>query len=138
MNRAEMRSVGFRLLALLAALLVLLPGGAAARTQYLCHATGRVLASCCCKSSARVSPPETRIRAKGCCDLVSSAERAAMPRSCSEATRLPAPAFLASTAPFIPVMRDAPSSEDESPRPRTRAPPALGPPLFLAHCAFLI
>lgn len=135
-----MRSLRNPLVTLLAALLMLLPGGASARTQYFCHVMGRVMPSCCCETEQQASDSssERQVRPEGCCELISSAGRAAMPRAVSKATRLAGAAFVAVVPEPVRVTPSVPKSADARTVPRTRAPPALGPPLFLAHCAFLI
>ena len=135
-----MRSFRTHLLTLLAALLVLLSGGASARTQDFCHVMGRVMPSCCCETDEHVSDSgsEVQIRSEGCCELISSPGHAAMPSTRNEAAKLSAAPFLAIVTESAPVTPDVPPSECETRSPQTRAPPGIGPPLFLAHCAFLI
>ena len=135
-----MHSLRNPLVTLLAALLVLLPGGASARTQYLCHVMGRVMPSCCCETEQQASDssPDPQLRSEGCCEFISSPGHAAMPRTCEKATKLPGAAFVAVVPEPLRVTPSAPQSPRATTVPQTRAPPALGPPLFLAHCALLI
>lgn len=138
-----MRAFRVKLFALLAALLVLLPGGASAHAQYYCQMTGQVVAACCCgaersaRASARskesTSLPECRVA--DCCQRVSSASLAASPGAQQAFQHL-------ATAP-LSLMVPAGFRLDAQGAPRgacaeaTQAPLAIGPPLFVQHCALL-
>jgi len=122
---------------LLAALLMLLPSGASARTLYYCQMMGRAVASCCCETKTAAQAPRTaqQFRIADCCQRISPADRGASLRTL-EAAGSVAPAALLATVPasfsLVP-QRDVASLCAES----TQAPLAIGPPLFVAHCAFL-
>ena len=133
-----MRAVRLQLIALLAAVAVLLSSGVSARTQYLCHMSGLLVADCCC---AEVAPShrahhEQRARAADCCERIVTAAR-----SGATGTRdaLKTVAFTALAAALPRPDIPAPTAELVACAARpARARPALGPPLFVAHCAFLI
>ncbi len=79
-----MRVAGAKLFALLAVLLLLLPGGVSAHAQYYCQMTGQVVAACCCgvEISARASRSTTtraECRVADCCQRISSSSLAASP-----------------------------------------------------------
>jgi hypothetical protein len=131
-----MRAIPARILALLAALVLLLPGGASARTQYYCQMMGRVVASCCCETEAVSQAPRTpqQLRSADCCQRISAS------RSASLGTRevvpsVPTQALLA-TLP-APLRPKAQTEARGTCAEVTQAPLAIGPPLFVAHCALL-
>jgi hypothetical protein len=135
-----MHALRARLPVLLAVLLVALPAGAAGRHQYFCEMMGRLLDTCCCaaaKASATSKPnagPE--FRAKDCCERIESATRDAIPALRDGALRIESP-VVGTLAPIAFVV-PAPSFELLSiNRVRARAPPALGPPIFLKNCSLL-
>src|SRR5450432_486074 len=74
-----MRAVRARVFALLAALLMLLPSGASARTHYYCQMMGRVVASCCCDTGAVSQAPGApqQLQVEDCCQRISAASRSA-------------------------------------------------------------
>ena len=74
-----MRVVRARILALFAALVMLLPGGAFARTQYYCSMMGRVVASCCCQAEAVTQAPSAaqELQVGDCCQRLSATSRSA-------------------------------------------------------------
>ncbi|MEO8901774.1 MAG: hypothetical protein ABI488_08115 [Polyangiaceae bacterium] len=134
-----MRTVRLRIIALLAAVLVLMSGAASARTQYLCHMTGRVVGACCCASagSPRAATQLTaRLRAADCCERVVTAGRAAVTGTRDLLNRVSAASLFAVLPAYVLVQ---PAARVIGLAPRSsRAPPRLGPPLFVAHCALLI
>jgi len=122
---------------LLAALVVLLPSGAASRAQYLCRMTGRILADASCDSGAKARPTAAvaELRAENCCQrILSSSKSAAL--GTREAIQ---PVLLATVLPTLaPPLRGAgPACADSVCSESTQAPLAIGPPLFVVHCAFL-
>ena len=133
-----MRAVRLQLIALLAAVAVLLSSGVSARTQYLCHMSGLLVGDCCCAEEGPAHPTyhEQRARAADCCERMVTAAR-----SGATGTRdvLKTVAFTALTAvlPRPDIPRPPAELVALAARP-ARARRALGPPLFVAHCAFLI
>jgi hypothetical protein len=132
-----MRAVRARIFALLAALVLLLPGGASARTLHYCQMLGRVVASCCCETASASQAPGAaqELEAADCCQRISSSTRSAS-LGTREGFRGVTAAALpsASSVQFAPSpRRDTASSCTEV----TQAPLAIGPPLFVAHCALL-
>jgi hypothetical protein len=117
---------------------MLLPSGASARTQYYCRMMGRVVGSTSCDSKAapQAASPVQQIEEADCCQRLSSASRSAS-LGTREAVRGVAAAVLLSTKPQpfgVGLQHDDTGSFcSES----TQAPLAIGPPLFIAHCAFL-
>jgi hypothetical protein len=127
-----------RFLALLAALLVVLPAGALP-AQYYCRWMGEVMTSCCCRghdgeARAQGEQPDT-LRGAACCELVDSSSDAA------PGTReAPAQVAAAAVVGRLPielevVVRGWLVSATPA---QARAPPGVGPPLFLSHCSLLI
>ena len=132
-----MRTVRARIFALLAALVMLLPGGASAHGRYYCRMMGRVVASCCCGPDARAPTPKhaQEIQEADCCHRISSTTRSAS-LGTRQAVREIAAAALSPAVrePFdVQPGTDTGNSCAES----TQAPLAIGPPLFVVHCAFL-
>src|SRR5262249_2902340 len=127
-----------RIVALLVGLATVLPGSAFVRSHYFCRMMDRVMASPCCKheAEARRVSREDQARAPDCCLRIQASVRDVAPPTRSTDAAVPAAALLATIVEPVyapPVGRDvAPSGA------RARAPPPLGPPLFLAHCSLLI
>lgn len=125
-------------MALLAAVAVLFSSGASGRTQYLCHLTGRVLTDCCCAAEAPQRAPRVQqLRATDCCDRLVTAARSGATGIRDAVSRVPGAALVA-VLPWQPPPPPLPSEQVALVFHATRAPPAVGPPLFVAHCAFLI
>ena len=132
-----MRRVRAQIFALLAALLLLLPGGVSAYAQYYCPMLGQVVESCCCKSqvAAQAARPSQRLEVADCCQRLSSASHAA-PFGTHDALQGVATAALLFT--LAAPQRVTPSLGARSAcTESTQAPLAIGPPLFVAHCALL-
>jgi hypothetical protein len=132
-----MRVVRARIFALLAAVILLLPSGVSARSQYYCRMMGGIVASCCCGADARTQPQKhaQELESADCCQRLSPATKNA-----SLGTRLATHGIAAAAA--LPAVRecfrtyqgeDTGTSCTES----TQAPLAIGPPLFVVHCALL-
>ena len=137
-NSAAMRRVALHLITLLALLAILVSGGAAAGTQYLCHMTGRVVATCCCASEG---PPHAaraaqQVRAADCCERIAAAAPASASDSHDVSSSLPGAPLAAILPPYgyAPLAAQITGVGARS----ARAPPAAGPPLFVVHCALLI
>jgi hypothetical protein len=131
------RSLVLRTIAWLAAAIVLLSDEAAPKTQYFCHMMGRVVASCCCAGEDGASKVECRAeaRAPDCCERIESRKGHALPAAPEKATSGLSPVALSVLPECVPPPpRRAPVARLRE----ARAPPAVGPPLFLAHCAILI
>ena len=131
-----------RLLALLTALAIALPVGAAGRDLYFCHVMGRTLSSCCCPGATssslhvRTATVDAKIEKSNCCTVVEHEVTPTIPGIRDEATRVHAPLAAISVAlfeaipgPNLRALLDAPV--------RARAPPGSGPPLYLKNCALL-
>jgi hypothetical protein len=131
----RMRRAFARLLLVLAALL-LLPGGAWARAQYLCHMSGRVQSSCCCKASAKAVAPSERasVRAADCCERLTPAV-GAVATSARVADSV-APPALAARVPLPLVLAPRAQAPASSAR-QSRGPPGPTRALFAVHCAYL-
>ena len=135
-----MHSLRARIPILLVALLLALPAGAAGRHQYFCRMMGRLLDACCCASAqsdaiAKRSPgPEAK--AKDCCERIESAGREAIPALRDGALRIESPvvATLPALLAIVPAPVFSPAGIHHV---QARAPPALGPPIFLKNCSFL-
>ncbi|HEY8946871.1 MAG TPA: hypothetical protein VIM73_21660 [Polyangiaceae bacterium] len=126
-----------RLLIVAAAVLVALPLGAFPRTRHLCRWMGEITKSCCCVSQDDRARPEAieAFRDPDCCKLITSSNDG------TPATRDAAPPLVAAltTVGALPrIELAAPSESLVRAPPQARGQPAVGPPLFLAHCALLI
>jgi hypothetical protein len=130
-----------RILAFVAAVLVALPSVAAPRAQYFCHMSGRVVdSSCCAPGSHEVSAPASTSEAQvlsNCCERLTPVKHSVPGKTSDTVHRLP-------TSDWVAVLCETPTSSI-APRelvtdaaPSARAPPELGPPLFIANCALLI
>jgi len=133
-----MRQIGVRLQLLLAALIVLLATAAADHSHYFCKMMGRAVAECCCATSHQLQRSRSAsARAPDCCELLTASKQsvatshsAALPDVPVAAWVAILPAFAFSEPHFrlVPLLR----------APTRAAPPAIGPPLFISHCAMLI
>ena len=133
----SMRWFGARLQLLLVALVVLLGVAASDRSHYFCKMLGRAVEECCCPGAHDANQNDgATARAPDCCELMAGSKQ-------------PVAAYHHATAPSLsatPVAVTLASFEYsepsfrlvETPRTLARAPPAIGPPLFLSHCALLI
>lgn len=133
-----MRPLRLRLFALLATVALLLPGGALAKSAYFCRLMDRVGPTCCCEEARteharHATGPE--LRGTGCCERLTVPDRATAANPNDTGLDVGATPLSA----LIPVpLHDVSSARVGAvPPPQARAPPAVGPPLFLAHCAFL-
>jgi hypothetical protein len=115
---------------------MLLPSGASARTQYYCRMMGRVVASSACdeEAASKAASPARELQPADCCQRLSSASRSAS-LGTLEALNDVAPAVsVAAAQPFVVgLLRHSDGFCAES----TQAPLAIGPPLFIVHCALL-
>jgi hypothetical protein len=116
---------------------MLLPSGASARTQYYCRMMGRIVGSASCDNDAasQAASPVQQIQEADCCQRLSSSSRSAS-LGTREAVRGVTAAALLTTSPQpfgVGLQPETGSFCAES----TQAPLAIGPPLFLVHCAFL-
>jgi len=132
-----MRVVRARILALLAALVLLLPGGAFARTQYYCAVMGRAVTSCCCETEAVTQAPSAaqELQVADCCQRLSQANRSASLGTRDVLRGVAAAAVLPTVAE--PIHAAALGNTASPCTQATQAPLAIGPPLFVIHCALL-
>jgi hypothetical protein len=135
-----MRAVRAKLLALLAVLALLLPGGAQARAQYYCQMARQVVASCCCEddaasgaASSAQAPAQYRIA--DCCRRITSASLAVPSGTLQAVQHVATAPLLYTLPPDLPVV--APADARSVCSEVTQAPLAIGPPLFVEHCALL-
>jgi len=124
-------------IAVLTALAVLFPGSAFARTQYFCRMMNRVVATCCCDSDgqSRVEANSAQVRASDCCERLTTAARPAAVRAVAKDFSVP-PAALVATIP-APVYVFRTTFAAHTLPAQARAPPGVGPPLFVLNCSFL-
>lgn len=131
-----MRALRAQLAALFAALIVALPGSAWARAHFLCRMTGQEMPARCCKAGhGNAKSHEPQARPLDCCERVAPvAHNAALgTRLTTESVAPAALVALALEPPYLPAYTfAAPPSPEQA-----RAPPSLGPPLYLVHCALL-
>jgi hypothetical protein len=116
---------------------MLLPGAASARAQYYCRMTGRVIAATTCdnRSAPKVTLRAEEVQLPDCCQRLSSSNRSAS-LGTPDAINHVAPA--AHVATLTPAFGLGPSSGPSCVCAEpTQAPLAIGPPLFIVHCAFL-
>ncbi|MES1176939.1 MAG: hypothetical protein ABUL62_21635 [Myxococcales bacterium] len=132
-----MRAVSARLLALFAALVMLLPGTAAARAQYYCRMTGHIIGSVACDDGAlsKKADANQELQAPDCCQRLSVANRSASLGTLDAVRDIP-PAACIAVLPQAFAVRLSSRTLSVCAE-TTQAPLAIGPPLFIAHCAFL-
>jgi len=131
-----MRAVRARIFALFAALVMLLPSGASARTQYYCRMMGRIVASSACdkEAASKADSPARELQPADCCQRVSSSGRSASLGTLDAVHDVAPAASVAAPQLFVvSLLRDSDGFCAEA----TQAPLAIGPPLFIVHCAFL-
>src|SRR6185369_13478523 len=132
-----MKALRAQLIAALTVVAVLLPGSAFARTQYFCRMMNRVVATCCCEGAERheeqVAGPE--VRATDCCQKITPESRSIAAGVSNTDFSVPVAAVV--DAPRHCVHAAPLSFAIVAPSIQARAPPAIGPPLFIAHCALL-
>ncbi len=123
------------------ALVLVFATGAARSISYLCRMDGQLRSACCCKASkaAKQSDQPTVRRGSQCCEVrVSEASQPpAATHDDLQQERLPT--LLAwGTLPYsLHVPR--PTDRDVRPALGARAPPrAIGPPIFILNCSYLI
>ena len=138
--RTSMRPLRVQLIAVLTALAVLLPGSALARTQYFCRMMNRVVGTCCCNSGVDTKIREDascvpQVRASDCCQKITTADRVATVRALATDFSVP-PALLTATVP-APAYVFPRMVATLAPPAQARAPPGVGPPLFILNCSFL-
>jgi len=129
--------LGARWRILLVALVALLAAFAADRSHYFCKMMGQAVAECCCAAGHGPKGDEgATARAPDCCELIAASERSVVAPHAVAPPVVGAPALLATLPPleypkrWFYVVASVPSL--------ARAPPSMGPPRFLAHCALLI
>lgn len=132
-----MRGVHTRLMALLAAVLLLVPASAFAETIYRCRMSGSVGPECCCSRAedpAQASPCQPEIGRPDCCQ---AERRAGSAAPASSVERLPnvGPAVLSATL-TIEELALLCGTTPSAP-PRARGPPAIGPPAYIENCSLL-
>jgi hypothetical protein len=139
-----MRAVRAKLCALLAALLLLLPGGVPVQARYYCQMTKQVVAACCCGAeiaaraanrTAGTKVTAQQCRVADCCQRLSSSSAATSPAT-QQAFDHVATAPLSFTLPNEPRVFADGQARDACAE-STQAPHSIGPPLFVQHCAFL-
>jgi hypothetical protein len=135
-----MRPLRVQLIAVLTALAVLLPGSAIARTQFFCRMMNRVVATCCCDSDADTQSRDDassvpQVRASDCCEKITTAARSAAVRVLATDYSVP-PAALTATV-LTPVYVFPKTVATLTLPAQARAPPGVGPPLFILNCSFL-
>jgi hypothetical protein len=132
-----MRSVAARLQLLLVALVVLLTAAASDRAHYFCNMMDRAMAECCCAGAPdSAAEAGVAVRGTGCCERIVPSTHAVV-----AASQDAAPGVLATSLISLPPLLEYPTRSFrvlETTPAAARAPPAIGPPLFLAHCSLLI
>jgi hypothetical protein len=133
-----MHSLRLRIVALLVGFSILLPGGAFVRAHYFCRMMDRVMPAPCCEAErvARASAREVQVSAPDCCVRIQSAARDVASAASEGLPRIPVATLVATIAEpvYVPL-----ATRRRAPRiAHARAPPPLGPPIFIANCALLI
>jgi hypothetical protein len=133
-----MRAVAHRLQLLFVALVVLLAATASDRAHYFCKMMDRAMAECCCAGAPASAEDAAKlaVQAPHCCERLVPSNHPVVAAS-DEA----APSSLTASSVALPPWLEYPTQVSRvlAARPAAaRAPPALGPPLFLAHCSLLI
>lgn len=132
-----MRHFGVRLQLLLTVLVVLLATAASDRSQYFCKMMGRTVAECCCSGEQRQQRSRSvTAKSADCCELLTASSQPLVISHNAAVPELPV-AALAATLPAF-VYREQSFRLVPVPHAPARAPPAIGPPLFISNCALLI
>jgi hypothetical protein len=135
-----MQTFRARLIAALTVVAVLLPGSAFARTQYFCRMMNRVVSTCCCHADKdhgdRGDTSVARLRATDCCQKLTASDHSVTASTAKADCSVPAATVAAAPPPTPAVL--PPKFVAVAHPIRARAPPAIGPPRFIAHCSFLI
>jgi hypothetical protein len=133
-----MRPVRLRIIALLAGLALLLPEATFARVHYFCRMMDRVIETACCCGHDGSTEIEGRaeVRQPDCCARVTPPSRSTAPNAPD--TTIPVPGAALATMIDEPLSAPPPSRAAAFSPSLARGPPQVGPPLFLAHCSFLI
>lgn len=132
-----MRWLGVRFQLFLTALIVLLAAVAFEPSHYFCTMTGRAVAHCCCASEQPVKASRTvTAGAADCCELLKASHPPLIVSHTATSADLPVTALLA-TLPALAYPEPAFRVVAALPV-AARAPPNVGPPLFISHCALLI
>src|SRR5438876_913392 len=99
----RMRFLRLHLFALIAALAMLLPGGAAAKPHYFCRMMDRVMASDCCAAGeeSNTADHQAQARTPDCCERLMSPERAGANRAADSTTQLSSAALATILDPYI-------------------------------------
>ena len=139
-----MSAIRLRVVALLVGLAIVLPSPAFARAHYFCRMMDRVMDAPCCAADRNTDQlglwqqgrRREEARAPDCCVRV-EASRGAIASS----PRLSMP--VVPSAALMTILEGwsftpAPVTAARARLEQARAPPLLGPPLFLAHCSLLI
>jgi len=134
-----MRSLRHQVLALLVGVAIVLPSTVFARAHYFCHMMDRVMASPCCEAeheATAISRQGQEVRAPDCCVRVDPSARKVAPSTRTYEVTVPTLALAATIVDrvYVPLR----GREVGTTLRQARAPPPLGPPLFVAHCSFLI
>lgn len=129
-----------RIVALLAAIAMMLPNGAAARAAYFCRMMERVMPSCCCSGAhaahgARDEPRQAKAGSPDCCERVGAPNRAPAGAASDAELQVPS-AALVSLLP-IDVLFAAPVALGAEHASSARGPPPRARPLFIVHCSLL-
>ncbi|MGC4087758.1 MAG: hypothetical protein QM756_07645 [Polyangiaceae bacterium] len=124
---------------LLAAFVALLWVAAFDRAPFFCRMMERAVPRCCCAAAKAFRTPssEKTIEAPDCCERIAPATRATVAARSDSAAQLAGPLVALSTLPSVAVALPAAQRSGAFPA-MARAPPAIGPPLFIAHCSLLI
>lgn len=133
-----MRCLRGQLIAAVTALALLLPGTAFARAHFFCRMMNRVVATCCCERDAAPSSEAlcaVKIRMSDCCERLAPSARTPTLKAFGTDVFVP-PAAIVATVPALDYVL-GPSIGARMLPAQARAPPIVGPPLFIAHCSFL-
>jgi hypothetical protein len=133
-----MRSPPARLIALVATLAALLAAAAPARAHLFCHMREQVVSECCCPreaAHAHTNEQETA-RAPDCCERIAASSRADVATTADTSSGVPPSALVAILPAYLHIAAQGEAAAAS--HALARAPPAIGPPAFLALCRFLI
>ena len=127
-----------RIVAVLAVIALMLPSGAVARAHYFCKMMERVTPACCCAGQHHTAAAASGAKASApsCCERLRSPTRASASAASAQAPDVPT-AALAVVLPDFALELDS-AAVVNARNPQARAPPGVGPPLFVTYCAFLI
>jgi hypothetical protein len=124
-----------RAIVVLLTLAGLVPGSVVREVLFVCAMDGEIHRACCCPAEAENNLPE--LQRPQCCDI-RVVEGSVVPGTTSRAPDLDSAGTSAVLVFFAEPPARAAFARAEPPPAATGPPPALGPPVYIQRCSFLI